>query len=166
MVPTGLYRDNQEIGRDKRVVGEDTENGRAIDDDVVILVRDVSERLGETFLATNARLEELGCFCEPIRGANDVEAFVFGRQDGPGRLRGFFHDEIADVSLGLFGQEAPCRMPLRVQVDDESSSISRGEPRCQVDARCRFADTSFGVCDRNDHAVLSLSCVTLELVGI
>ncbi len=163
---TGLYRDNQEIRRDKRVVGEETENGRAVDDDIVILVRDVSERLGKTLLATDACLEELGCFGEPIRGANDGEALVFGRQDGPGRLRGFFHDEIADVSVGLFRQEAPCRMPLRIQVDDKRSSISRGETRCQVDARCRFADTTFGVRDRNNHAVLSLSCVTLELVGI
>ena len=60
-----LHRDQKQVRGDERVVGEQAQDRRTIQDDVVVVVLHVGKGAGQPFFPANARLQELGRFGEP-----------------------------------------------------------------------------------------------------
>lgn len=146
-----LDGDEDGIGGDEGVEGEEVEGGGAIDEDISVLLANWGEAGLEAGLALG-HLDEFDVDAdEGAVGGEEVEAFAAGFDDGIGG--GFFAGEDmveADV-FGVFADaEAGGGVSLGVRVHKEHSKFVCGEGSRQVDSGGGFADPALLISDGYD----------------
>jgi hypothetical protein len=139
-----LDGDQDGVGGEEGVQGEEIEGWGAIDQDEVVIVANRGDAFAE---AEFARLEadqlDVGAY-EVLIGGDEAEAFAVGGDDG------FFGGDVAEEDVveagvvGVFGDSKTCGgIALRVGIDDEDAEVIGGEGGSQIDGGCGFSDSAF-----------------------
>ena len=148
-----LDGDEDGIGGDQGVEGQEVEGGRAVDDDEAVIVADFGDAFAEAEFAVGHVDEfEVGAD-EVFVGGDEGEAFEFGGDDGVGR-RGVAQEDVVDAGpLAVFGDaEAGGGIALGVGIDDEDTEVIGGQGGGQVDGGRGFTDPAFLVGNREYRA--------------
>ena len=153
-----LDGDDDRICRGERVDGQKPQRGRAVDEDIVVLVFDLGKGCLQHLFAVLFIDELYFRACQVDIGREQVQPRHLGMHDVFGGL--FFVDDDAVHRLfqRAFGKpHARGGVALRVDVDQQHLFARLGDVRRHVDAGGRLADAALLVGKRNDfsHAALS-----------
>ena len=150
-VELALHRNYDTVARGKRVDGEHSERGRAVDEDVVVVILNALKALldAEFGLVDVKKLEF--CACERGICGDNVEIFVGSLLND--LLDGnFTRQKLLGGSLESFfgNSDAAGRVTLGVKVDDKYPESKDTERRRDVNTGGGLTDAALLVSKRND----------------
>jgi hypothetical protein len=147
----GLHGDEETVGGDEGVEGEEVEGGGAVEEDEGVVVADGGEGVAEAILAA-VLADELDVGADEVFAARDEgEIGDFGGNDDVVG-GGVAHEEVVDAEAGFVAGEAEASggVGLGVAVYKEGRETFEGEGGGEVDGGGGFADTTFLVDDGDD----------------
>jgi len=147
----GLHGDEDGIGGDEGVEGQEVEGGRAIENDDLEPVADRLEGVAEAVFAIFG-VDELDVGSdEVLGGGNHFEELDLGRLEEVGGL-GIAHEEIVGSgAVGVFLEaKAGGGIGLRVAIDEEGWGSAGGEAGGEVDAGSCLPYSAFLIGDSDD----------------
>src|SRR5438132_3591051 len=154
-VVLGLHRDDHSVRAHERVQREESERGRAIDEDVVIALDDVlGELVAERHLAADRAEElDLGGGQLDVRRC-DIEMLGLRVDDDRRERRLRLDEDVRHAALDgrEVHAEADGEVRLRVEVDTEDGVPELGERSTEIDGAGRLPDATLLVRERNDLA--------------
>ena len=143
-----LHRHDHAVGRDERVDRQQAERGRRVDEDVVVAVAHLDERLLERALAADQRGErELGAG-EVDRRDGDVD--LDGLDDVRDRDAMDEHVEHRALDRVRVHPLAHREVALRIEVDHEDAMPQLAERDAEVQRRRRLRDAALLVREHDD----------------
>ncbi len=152
----GLHRDENGVGRDQGVEGEEVERRGAVEDDELEAVADGLEGATEAILP-GVEGDELDVGAEEIFvGRDDGEEVELGGLESVGSSE-VAHQDLVGVGTVRVAEEAEAAgsVGLWVAVDQEGWGLVRGERGGEVDGGGRLADAALLVGDRDDSSHVS-----------
>ena len=153
-VVLALDRDKGPVGGCQGIDGEQPEGRRAVDEDVVVAVRDRCDEPAEAALSLleGGQLHLRPRQCD--RRGHEVEAgHCRGLDERFERLR--IHDSVVHRrNGGSVDPEAARRIPLGIEVDDQDAVTRQREIAGEVDDRSGLADAALLVCTGDGAAHL------------
>ena len=158
-----LDGDEDGIGGDQGVEGEEVEGRGAIDQDEVVVVADFGEAFAEAELAVGEVDQfEVGAD-QVLVGGDDVETFEIGGADGVLEVGVAQKDVVEAGFVGIFGDaEAAGGVALGVGIDDQDPDVIGGQGGGEIDGGRGLPDSAFlvGNCEYSAQAVMVACCFT------
>lgn len=123
-----LDRDENGVGCHERVECEEVERGRAVDEDVLIIVADAVEMVAQNGFAV-VRIDQFEIDSDQVFvGRKEVEAFHLGFDYCVAYLLAVEEYVVKGMHpLGFLYSQAAGGISLRIAVDDEDFDFTRGE---------------------------------------
>ena len=157
-VVLALDGDEHRVRCGEHVDGEQSQRGRAVDQDVVVSIADGSDGVVHRKLAVFA-VDQLDLCAGEVRSRRrDIQVRELDRAENHVRERQL-SDECVVYCFGellSFQSEAARRISLRVAVNQQRPLLGHRQARREVYRRCRLADATLLIGDRYDlgHALL------------
>ena len=144
-------RNQDRIGGDERVEGQQSERRRGVDENDVEGVADRGEEVLQAPFAIRERDEIDFGTGELAIGGDERQSLDEGRNDGELGVRCFRGQRVVDRGCGLsFEAEAAREVRLGVEVNEEDALLGHGEGGGEIDGRGGLADATLLVGDGDD----------------
>ncbi len=139
-----LDRDEDGIGGEEGVEGEEIEGGGTVDDDEYEVVANLGDAFAEVELAVgDVHHFEVGAD-QVFVGGDDLETFKIGGADGVFE-RGIAQQDVVEAGfIGILGDaEAAGTVALRVGIDEENPDVVSGQGGGKVNGGGGLPDSAF-----------------------
>ncbi len=163
----GIHWDDRFRARLQRVEGEETDARRAIDDDIVVIVGEAGQRVGQDVFPTDLTSERLRHPAQQDVGGSHIEVLANIPNDvteNGGPLAGLLDEDLVHRPrrLDRVGEKPERRMALRVHVHEQDSALLAGEKGREVDGCDGLSTPALLVHDRyRAHSTLLTAVVFL-----
>ena len=151
----GLHGDEEAVGSDQGVEGEEIESRRAVEQDEWVVGADRGEGFAELEFAIFER-DELNRGADEVFAArNELEGIDFGREKGFGD-GGVAEEDVVDAEAGVFAvfcaseAETSGGVGLGVAVNEQGGEAFEGDGGREIDRGSGFTDSAFLVDDSDD----------------